>query len=104
MSAVTPIPLQQRYRNQWNASHREKAIDEPSIRQAKVVCEWLSALRSEAAKRAAEPSPVLVDPKAAGITSTPAIAKEHNDRGIPTPTVRRWHQTSVVRALCLARS
>ena len=44
MSAVTPIPLQQRYWNQWNASTREKAIDERSIRQAKVVCEWLSAL------------------------------------------------------------
>ena len=44
MSAVTPIPLQQRYWNQWNASTREKAIDERSIRQAKVVCEWLGAL------------------------------------------------------------
>jgi len=44
MSAVTPIPLQQRYWNQWNASTREKAIDERSLRQAKVVCEWLSAL------------------------------------------------------------
>jgi 2-polyprenyl-3-methyl-5-hydroxy-6-metoxy-1,4-benzoquinol methylase len=44
MPVVAPIPLQQRFWNEWNASTREKAIDEVSIRQAKVVCEWLSAL------------------------------------------------------------
>jgi hypothetical protein len=104
MSAVTPIPLQQRYWNQWNAPHREKAIDEPSKRQAKVVGEWRSALRSEAANLAADLSPVLVDLKAAGIASTPATTRELNDRAIPTPTGRRWHQTSVVGALRLARS
>ena len=60
--------------------------------------------RSEAAKRAGALRPFLDELRAAGITSTRTIAKTLNDRGVPTPTGRRWHQTSVVRALRLVRS
>src|SRR6516165_2602193 len=45
MSVVTPIPLQQRFWNEWNSSTgRTKALDDVSSRQSKIVCEWLSAL------------------------------------------------------------
>jgi DNA invertase Pin-like site-specific DNA recombinase len=60
--------------------------------------------RSEAAKRAGELRPVLDELRAAGITSTRAITTALNDRGVPTSTGGRWHQTSVVRALRLARA
>ena len=39
----SPIPVQRQFWNQWNASTREKAIDEVSLRQAKVVRGWLNA-------------------------------------------------------------
>jgi DNA invertase Pin-like site-specific DNA recombinase len=59
--------------------------------------------QSEAAKRAGELRPVLDELRAAGIGSTRTIAEALNNRGVPTPTGKRWHQTSVVRAPCLAR-
>ncbi len=43
MGQIPPISLQQSFWNQWNASTREKAIGEVSIRQANVVCEWLNS-------------------------------------------------------------
>lgn len=43
MADSAPMPMQQRFWNRWNASTREKAIDEVSLRQAQVVIEWLSA-------------------------------------------------------------
>jgi 2-polyprenyl-3-methyl-5-hydroxy-6-metoxy-1,4-benzoquinol methylase len=45
MLQVAPLSLQQSFWNEWNASVREKTIDEVSIRHAKVVCGWLTSLR-----------------------------------------------------------
>jgi 2-polyprenyl-3-methyl-5-hydroxy-6-metoxy-1,4-benzoquinol methylase len=44
MARVAPISLQQSFWNGWNASNRERSVDEVSRRQAEVVCEWLSSL------------------------------------------------------------
>jgi 2-polyprenyl-3-methyl-5-hydroxy-6-metoxy-1,4-benzoquinol methylase len=43
MDQIAPISLQQSFWNRWNASTREKAIDEVSMRQATVVSEWLNS-------------------------------------------------------------
>lgn len=40
----TPVSLQRKFWNEWNAQTREHALDEVSIRQANVVCAWLDAL------------------------------------------------------------
>jgi ubiquinone/menaquinone biosynthesis C-methylase UbiE len=44
MPETPPIPLQQSFWNEWNASTREKQLDEVSLRQARVVRSWLEAL------------------------------------------------------------
>lgn len=44
MARVIPISLQQSFWNGWNASNRERSVDEVSRRQAEVVCKWLSSL------------------------------------------------------------
>jgi SAM-dependent methyltransferase len=44
MAGVAPISLQRSFWNGWNASNRERSVDEVSRRQAEVVCEWLSSL------------------------------------------------------------
>ncbi|CAN7209027.1 class I SAM-dependent methyltransferase [Phyllobacterium sp. LjRoot231] len=41
---AAPIPLQQSFWNQWNASTREIHLDEVSLRQAEVVRNWLEQL------------------------------------------------------------
>jgi len=60
--------------------------------------------RSAAVKRARELLPVLAELEACGITTTRAIARALNDRGVLTPTGKQWHQTSVVRTLRLGKS
>jgi 2-polyprenyl-3-methyl-5-hydroxy-6-metoxy-1,4-benzoquinol methylase len=47
VNMAPPMPLQQRYWNQWNASTREAHLDEVSFRQAEVVREWLKQLGSK---------------------------------------------------------
>jgi 2-polyprenyl-3-methyl-5-hydroxy-6-metoxy-1,4-benzoquinol methylase len=44
MTQIAPISLQQSFWNEWNASVREKAIDDVSIRHENVVCGWLTSL------------------------------------------------------------
>ena len=44
MDRVAPISLQQSFWNQWNASTREKSVDEVPLRQAEVVRGWLDSL------------------------------------------------------------
>jgi SAM-dependent methyltransferase len=44
MARMAPIALQQSFWNSWNASNRERSVDEVSRRQAAVVCEWLSSI------------------------------------------------------------
>ena len=45
MFGAGPLPLQRRCWNEWNSSTgRTKTLDDVSSRQAKIVCEWLSAL------------------------------------------------------------
>jgi 2-polyprenyl-3-methyl-5-hydroxy-6-metoxy-1,4-benzoquinol methylase len=41
MTQVVPISLQESFWNEWNASVRETAIDDVSVRHADVVCGWL---------------------------------------------------------------
>jgi hypothetical protein len=48
--------------------------------------------------------PVLAELEAAGVKGTRAIARALNERGVPTPAGKRWHQTSMVRVLRLAGS
>lgn len=43
--------------------------------------------------------PIVAELAAEGITSVRAIAEAMNSRGIPTPTGKRWHSTSVHRLL-----
>jgi SAM-dependent methyltransferase len=44
MNASSPIPLQQQFWNDWNASTREQSIDVVSTDQARVVTGWLNRL------------------------------------------------------------
>jgi len=45
MACDAPISLQQSFWNQWNASYREKALDEVSTRQAEVVADgWMRCI------------------------------------------------------------
>jgi DNA invertase Pin-like site-specific DNA recombinase len=62
--------------------------------------------RNQAAARngAAALKPVLDEIVAAGVRSTRAIARELNQRGIPSPMGKAWRQTTVVRLLLLNRS
>ena len=59
---------------------------------------------AEAVKRATDLRPILAELEASGISSTRAIVHALNERGVPTPTGKLWHQTSVVRVLRLART
>jgi len=59
---------------------------------------------AEAAKRATDLRPILAELEASGISSTRAVAQCLNERGVPTPSAKRWYQTSVVRMLRLVRS
>jgi DNA invertase Pin-like site-specific DNA recombinase len=58
---------------------------------------------SAAVTRARELLPIIAELEASGITTTRAIAQALNDRGVLTPTGKRWYQTSVVRALRLGQ-
>ncbi len=55
----------------------------------------LLAVRENAAGRAAEYAETIVDVRAGGATSLPAIARELNERGIVTARGGRWHPSSV---------
>ncbi|MCT8998068.1 class I SAM-dependent methyltransferase [Chelativorans intermedius] len=44
MGTIHPIPLQQRFWNEWNASYREHDIGNVSARQAEVIVGWLKSL------------------------------------------------------------
>lgn len=44
MTQVIDIVAQQRFWNQWNATHREHRRDEVPTRQAAVVCSWLDGI------------------------------------------------------------
>ena len=58
----------------------------------------------EAVKRAWDLRPILAELEALGISSTRGVAHALDERGVPTPTGKRWHQTSTVRVLRLARA
>jgi DNA invertase Pin-like site-specific DNA recombinase len=59
---------------------------------------------AEAAKRATDLRPILAELEASGISSTRAVAQCLSERGVPTPSAKRWYQTFVVRMLRLMRS
>lgn len=54
---------------------------------------------AKATKTAQDLLPVLAELKAAGIATVRGIATALNSRGIPTPSGKRWHSTSVHRLL-----
>jgi DNA invertase Pin-like site-specific DNA recombinase len=62
------------------------------------------AARNQAVKRAWDLRPILAELEALGISSTRGVAHALDERGVPTPTGKRWHQTSTVRVLRLARA
>ena len=57
------------------------------------------AIKKQARERAEDLRAVVDDVKATGVTSTRAISKELNRRGILTPRGASWHPTSVKRLL-----
>jgi hypothetical protein len=59
---------------------------------------------TEAVKRATDLLPILAELEASGISSTRAIVRALNERGVPTASGKRWHQTSVVRVLRLVQT
>jgi DNA invertase Pin-like site-specific DNA recombinase len=61
--------------------------------------EAVAAIKAHAQERAQNLRAIIVDVKAAGITSVRAIADELNRRAILTARGGRWHATSVVRLL-----
>jgi 2-polyprenyl-3-methyl-5-hydroxy-6-metoxy-1,4-benzoquinol methylase len=44
MNEIIPVQLQQRFWNDWNASTREKQLDEISTRQSEVILGWLRSI------------------------------------------------------------
>jgi len=59
----------------------------------------IAAVRADAKARADKLARIIADVRAAGFTSTPAIAAELNARGVLTPRGGRWHAASVSRVL-----
>jgi DNA invertase Pin-like site-specific DNA recombinase len=57
-----------------------------------------AALQARAKSRASDLEPTLADIRASGITSLRGIARELNDRGIPTARAGAWTATQVGRA------
>lgn len=68
-------------------------------RAAKGNAAAVEAVRAGAAARADKLARTIADIQAAGFTSTPAIARELNARGILTPRGGSWHPASVGRLL-----
>ncbi|MFC3816394.1 recombinase family protein [Lysobacter sp. GCM10012299] len=58
-----------------------------------------AAKQRRAAVRAATLTPVIEEIRQRGLTTLRAIADELNARGIQTATGKRWHPTSVARAI-----